>query len=185
MLAPWAQAGFRCVSVDVEGASGRYCESVRMDVRDIDPSQVKAKMVFSFPPCTHLASSGARHWARKGAAAFDDAKSIALACWRIVESASIGGFVENPRGRMATILGPSTSKFEPWWYTGYEKKDNYSKETRLWIAGRFRVPAKNVDCDFIDNTRIWYAKSENRSDTPMGFAIAAYHANKGFLNVNL
>ena len=41
--------------------------------------------VLSAPPCTHLASSGARWWAAKGESALLDALSTVDACLRIVK----------------------------------------------------------------------------------------------------
>lgn len=85
-------------------------------------------MIVAFPPCTHLASSGARWWPAKRAdgrqqAAVDFFMQIANAdCERIA--------IENPVGFMSTAWRKPDQIIHPWQYGHGEQK-----KTCLWLKG--------------------------------------------------
>lgn len=108
-------------------------------------------MIIAFPPCTHLATSGARHFARKRA---DGTQREAIELFTAVLNADCGKIaVENPMGIMSggkylnthypelcekyAIPVRYTQKIQPWWYAADENdSDNYhGKTTCLWIKG--------------------------------------------------
>lgn len=186
VLRPWVEAGFCCVSVDVQSYSRlpQVAERIIGDVRDL-VGKIEASIVVAFPPCTHLASSGARHWKAKGDAAFQDAKSIVDACRQIIGDSH--GFIENPRGRITSILGMSDAVFHPWHYTEYELGDAYTKETRLWLYGRAVCPRASVANNTVVRENVIDGLRRNdpfmRSITPMGFSRAFYEANRRLLGV--
>ena len=143
-------------------------------------------MIIAFPPCTDLACSGARHFARKRADGTQEAskqfflKFTEAKCKRIV--------IENPVGIMSNCYRKPDQIVQPWQFG-----ENYQKTTCLWFVGD--VPKLTPNCtikpDFKYHTWIdkngkmkrqtqWYydtrIKGNNRgkiaSKTPPGLAIA-------------
>jgi len=107
------------------------------DVRDIlDQSW---DMVIAFPPCTHLAVSGAKHFAQKRA----DGRQqegidffllfTRLDCPRVV--------IENPVGIMSTVYRKPDQIIQP-----YQHGDPFTKTTCLWLKGLpLLTPTRVVD----------------------------------------
>ena len=64
MVVPWAEAGFLCYCVDIQHPPGEQREGniiwVGADIREWLPPFDPIKMLFAFPPCTHVAVSDAR-----------------------------------------------------------------------------------------------------------------------------
>src|SRR4051812_34140690 len=63
MVQPWIEAGYRAIIVDLqhEGVTtDGPLTRVGADVRTWEPPALDYAAVFAFPPCTHLAASGAR-----------------------------------------------------------------------------------------------------------------------------
>lgn len=83
-------------------------------------------MIIAFPPCTHLCSSGARHWASKKdkqKAAIDFVMAIANApCPKIC--------IENPVGILSTVWRKPDQIIDPFQF-GHEEM----KTTCLWLKG--------------------------------------------------
>lgn len=84
-------------------------------------------MIIAFPPCTDLASSGARWWATKGDARRDAAVSFVAECWA-ANSSRVA--IENPVGRLSTLWRKPDQIIQPWQY-GHP----YAKATCLWLRG--------------------------------------------------
>jgi len=82
-------------------------------------------MMIAFPPCTHLARSGARwHWG-------SPEQGQALAFVRELMAAPIPRIaIENPRGAIGSFIGPPDVVIQPWEYGHRE-----SKATCLWLKG--------------------------------------------------
>jgi hypothetical protein len=70
MVQPWAEAGFLCYCVDIKHPAGEHRDGnivrVGADVHDWLPPFAPIKILFAFPPCTHVAASGARWFKDKG-----------------------------------------------------------------------------------------------------------------------
>jgi len=94
-------------------------------------------MIIAFPPCTHLAVSGARYFAEKRAdgrqqAAIDFFMAIANAdCPRIA--------VENPVGIMSSVWRKPDQYIQPWQFGHPE-----SKKTCLWLKGLPKLKPTNI-----------------------------------------
>jgi hypothetical protein len=80
MVLPWAKAGFLCYCVDIQHPSGEQREGniirVGADVREWLPPFGPIKILFAFPPCTHVAVSGARWFQDKGLGALIDSLDL-------------------------------------------------------------------------------------------------------------
>lgn len=84
-------------------------------------------LMVGHPPCTHLASSGAAHFERKGPAV----QKAALDFFAALYFAPIGRVcIENPVGIPSTRFGKPTQIVQPWWFGDAERK-----ATCLWLRG--------------------------------------------------
>jgi hypothetical protein len=188
MVLPWAEAGAECITVDLQEGEAAHpnIRHVRADVTRF-ARHYEADITFAFPPCTHLAGSGARWWAAKGLPALIEALSIVEACRRICADSGAPWMIENPVGRLSTCWREPDYTFDPWEYG-----DDYTKRTCLWTGGGFVMPPKVRAGDLfdaptvhqgpIDTKRIHHAspgpeRANLRSVTPRGFARAVYLAN--------
>ena len=83
-------------------------------------------MMIAFPPCTHLAVSGAKHFAKKRA---DGRQQQGIDFFLKIINANIPKIaVENPIGIMSTIYKKPTQIIQPWQF-GHEAQ----KTTCLWL----------------------------------------------------
>lgn len=187
MVRPWAAAGFRSVIVDVQHPAGEREVSpnlfaVGADVREWAPTFAPA-MVFAFPPCTHLASSGARWFASKGLRPFIDALEIVDRCRSIADRAGCPWLIENPVGRLSTAWRKPDHAFDPCDFGGYLSPpgDAYTKRTCLWSGGGFVMPdprrVEPVEGSRMHRLPPTPDRADLRSETPMGFARAVFEAN--------
>jgi len=187
MVKPWAKAGWECYCVDtahsiradrLEGNT-TYCWG---DVRSwTPPGGRQVAMLFGFPPCTDLASSGARDFKKKSWPLLRDGMDLFWACLQAGKWAGCPYMVENPVGRIAGIHEPATYTFDPCDYG-----DPYTKKTCLWTGGGFVMPPKNR-VEPVEGSKILdYGPSEDRqakrSETPAGFARAVYESNKNVVS---
>ena len=85
-------------------------------------------MMIAFPPCTHLASSGARWFAAKRA---DGRQQAAIRFFMDMANAPIAKRgVENPVGIMSTVWRKPDQILQPWQFGHGE-----TKATCLWLEG--------------------------------------------------
>jgi len=147
---------------------------VRMLGIDGIPSSVTG--VLAAPPCTHLASSGARWWSDKGPEALLESMSVVDACIRIVQVVKPRWWaLENPVGRLSRYLGEPRYRFDP-----CDHGDPYTKKTCLW--GDFTIPSKSpVEPTEGSKMHLLPPSADRwrlRSETPQGFAKAFFEANR-------
>ena len=119
--------GHEAYSCDIEPCSGGYPEwHLQQDV--IPLLTQKWDMILAFPPCTHLAVSGAKWFAAKRADgrqqnAIDFFMQFANSdCPRIA--------IENPVGIMSTVWKKPDQIIQPWQFGHGE-----TKKTCLWLKG--------------------------------------------------
>jgi hypothetical protein len=189
MVKPWAEAGYECICVDTQHSirrdkAGDNITYIWADVRSWWPESFDdVAAVFAFPPCTHLASSGARDWEKKGLTLLIDGLQLVEACRRIIEASKAPGFIENPRGRLSTIWRKPNYEFDPSDYAGYLKdkaKDAYTKKTCLYTFGGFVMPPHKPVVPMGSRMHLMPPspdRANKRSETPMGFAQAVFEAN--------
>ena len=117
--------GHEAYSADLLECSGPHPEwHIQGDVLEI----VKDKwdMMIAFPPCTHLAVSGARHFDKKRK---DGRQKQGIDFFMKMIHAPISRIaVENPIGIMSTEHDKPTQIIQP-----YQFGDPYSKSTCLWL----------------------------------------------------
>lgn len=189
---PWAAAGIECWCVDVEHSIRRdrvegNIHFVWGDVRSWRPPP-RRRIIFvgAFPPCTHVAVSGARDYQKKRGAMLRDALETFEASCQAVAWSGAPGFVENPVGILSNIphIGKPHYWFEPFQYAGYladPSTDAYTKKTGLWTFNGFVMPPKKP-VDPIDGSKMHLLppsddRADLRSATPAGFSLANFEAN--------
>lgn len=187
MVQPWAEAGYDCLCVDMQHNGVSRVGNITFvgaDVREWLPPLDEYRIVFAFPPCTHLAVSGARWFRDKGLSKLAQAIDIVDRCRLICEWSGAPYAIENPVGTLSSYWREPDHTFHPADYTGFELGDNYTKKTCLWTGGGFVMPPANraQGLGRPDN-RIHTAppspdRGDIRSVTPKGFARAVFLANE-------
>ena len=108
-------------------------------------------LMIAHPPCTHLAVSGARHFAKKRA---DGRQQEGIDFFMALARAAIPRYaIENPIGIMSNIWRKPDQIIQPWQY-GH----SVTKSTCLWLKG---LPAL-TPTDIVDKGVTWTAKSGKR-----------------------
>ena len=83
-------------------------------------------MIVAFPPCTHLAASGARHFAAKRA---DGRQQEGIAFFLAIAAAPVAKLaIENPVGIMSSLYRKPDQVIQPWQFGHGE-----TKATCLWL----------------------------------------------------
>lgn len=186
MAAPWAGAGYECVCVDVQHSIRRPRQEGRIlyqwgDVRTWVPHEnVAGRIAFmaAFPPCTHVANSGARDFRTKGTALLRDSLELFSSCYSACRWSGAPFMIENPIGKFSDHMAQPDHMFQPW-----EFGDLWSKRTCLWTGGGFVMPVPlHIEPPPGVTEKIWrMSPSDDRSDlrgeTPPGFARAVFAAN--------
>lgn len=201
MVMPWVEAGHHCWIVDlqheeserIEYPSGGSLTKIKANVLYLVGRDGRSlcdwhpwDMIFAFPPCDHLAVSGARWFKEKGLAALVEALEIVESCRIICESGDCPYFLENPISTLSTYWRKPDYKFDPYQYGGYDGggNDDYTKKTCLWTGGGFVMPEiRSIELgensDRIHKCSPGPNRKNIRSATPMGFSTAVFVANCG------
>lgn len=159
--------GINAFSCDIEPCSGGHPEwHICQDVLPI--LREEWDMIIAFPPCTHLASSGARYFKQK----IEDGRQQAgidffmafteLDCERVA--------IENPVGIMSTKYRKPDQIIQPWQFGHGE-----TKATCLWLKGLPKLEPTNIVSG--REQRVWRMppsvdRNKLRSKTYLGIARA-------------
>lgn len=177
MIKPWVDAGYTAATIDLEPArhDGLHLQS---DARDL-LVEGSPLVVFAFPPCTHLAGSGARWWESKGPEALADALDLVSMACRVAALARDWWMLENPVGRLSTHWGPPAWTFDPHEYAGLAddpSSEAYTKRTCLWT--NFSKPSMSSVDPVLGSAMHKIGPGPDRaflrSITPTGFARAIF-----------
>jgi len=217
-LEPWVQDGrFNVVSVDYDDTD--HSEAHREPLEgvlqlNVDLSTTTAKqrvlellwahnmaqpsLVISFPPCTDLAVSGAKHFKAK-LERDPECQTRAVAMAKLASTFGCPYVIENPVSILSTLWRPADYYWNPCDYAGYlyadrqvhpefpgliPDGDRYNKKTGAWCGNGFKVPVK-ARLEPIEKDNHGWAKLGGksartkyiRSLTPRGCAVAVYCAN--------
>jgi hypothetical protein len=143
--------GHEAYSCDIEECSGGFPEwHLCQDVRPLLSQYWD--MVIAFPPCDHLASSGAAHFVKKRK---DGRQQKAVEFFKLFTEANSPKIaVENPVGIMSTLYRKPDQIVQPYYFG-----DAYKKSTCLWLKGLPKLqPTKLVEPVFIE-----YNSKKNKS----------------------
>ena len=188
MARPWADAGYSCFCVDLRHEPGERRDGniryIGADMLDWLPPNAPVAFAAFFPPCTHVAVSGARWFKDKGLGALLEAIRLFQAAVRLAEWSQAPHLIENPVSTISSYWRKPDYTFNPCDYAGYlgGESDFYTKKTCLWVGGGFVMPAPKPLVP-VDGSRMWrLPPSADRasllSETPKGFAQAVFEANR-------
>jgi len=122
-------------SCDIEPSDGNHIQADVLTVIDEGWD-----MMIAFPPCTHLASSGALRFPEKRA---DGRQKAAIDFFmKLVKTPIKKKVIENPIGIMSTIYRKPDQIIHPNWFG-----EDASKSTCLWLFGGLPllVPTKYIE----------------------------------------
>jgi len=181
MVKPWAEAGYTCYCVDIQHPLGENKEGniikVGADIKTWMPPEGEIAFASFFPPCTHLAVSGARWFKGKGLFALSESIEMFAHAVRLAELMGAPYMIENPVSVVSTHWRKPDYKFDPCDYG-----DPYTKKTCLWVGNGFVMPQTNPVAPELGSMMHKLPPSEDRanlrSETPMGFARAVFEANR-------
>ena len=127
--------GHDAYSCDILPASGKLPEyHLQQDV--IPLLRKQWDMVIAFPPCTHLASSGAAWFEQKRQDGRQQAGIDFFMLFTTIKSHKV--VIENPVGIMSRIYRKPDQIIQPWWFG-----DPFEKRTCLWLKGLQPLIATN------------------------------------------
>lgn len=184
MVRPWIEAGHKAITVDLQPAACEHPNRTHIvaDVRGL--RAMRADIVFAFPPCTHLAISGARWFRDKGLRALIDGLELVETCRALCEEIGAPYMIENPVGQLATWWRDPDYTFHPVHYAGWSptpEADEYTKKTCLWTGNGFVMPDRKPGEPTLGSLMHKLPPSDDRADlrsaTPLGFAYAVFAAN--------
>lgn len=219
-LLPWAETGHTCYAFNSDGADhGPYSDMV-CRVNHPNITYVNAwidriwadeqvtyyqygipALIMAWPPCTDLANSGSRAWAKKRAIdpnfQIKAANTVRIAA-DLADYFGCPYMIENPVGMLSTLWRKADVYVHPWEYGRYLPEDDrnpyfpeiipardaYTKTTGLWVGNGFTVPDK-WPLDEPEGLSPQYKKLGGKSTrtkvirslTPRGLAKAIYFAN--------
>lgn len=128
--------GHEAYSCDILPCSGGHPEwHLQQDVTPL--LKEKWDMIIAFPPCTHLACSGARHFAEK---IKDGRQQQGIDFFMQFVNADCPKIaIENPIGIMSSKYRKPDQIIQPWMFG-----DRYTKSTCLWLKGLPKLKPTNV-----------------------------------------
>lgn len=128
--------GHEAYSCDIQDCSGGHPEwHIKGDALEL--LKMKWDMLIAFPPCTHLAVSGARHFAKKQE---DGRQQEAIDFFMKFVNANCPRIaVENPIGIMSSKYRKPNQIIQPYMFG-----DRARKSTCLWTKGLPPLVATNV-----------------------------------------
>jgi hypothetical protein len=140
--------GHDAMSCDLEPSStpGPHYQGDVLDILDHGWD-----LMIAHPPCTHLAVSGARHFAQKRA---DGRQQQGIDFFMALADCGIPRYaIENPIGIMSSVYRKPDQIIQPWQY-GHDT----TKATCLWLKGLPLLKPTNI----VDKGGVWVAKSGKR-----------------------
>jgi hypothetical protein len=193
---PWAEAGYECWAFDIqhpvrgprtERVGAGQIHYVYADARAVKrPTSKPISFMIVQSPCTHTAVCGAQDFPRKGGYLLRDALELFESGRQVAEWSGAPYCQEQPVTMLASIphIGKPHYYFHPWQYAALCEADNYTKKTAIWGGNGFLMPepcpAPHLGPP--DKKKIHFAspgddRGDIRSEAPLGFYRAVFHAN--------
>lgn len=193
---PWLDAGYECWLVDIQHPAAyetagitEASDKLRLVHADLSAPWLcpvdrdRIAFVMAFPPCDHLAVSGARWFKGKGLRRLAKSVDMFATAAEFCEWSGAPYLIENPVSNISSHWRKCDHTFHPHHFTRYHREDNYTKKTCLWVGGGFVMPdiAEAEGLGEPDDRIHKCPPSPNRhnirSATPLGFAKAVFEAN--------
>lgn len=143
MTRPWIEAGYTAVLVDMQHKPGIEHDGnvirIGADIRNgwMPPRDIVDRIAFvsAFPPCDHLAVSGARWFKGKGLRKLALSVDLFATAAELCEWVGAPYMIENPVSTISSYWRKPDAMFHPHHFTLLEPDDNYTKATCLWVGG--------------------------------------------------
>lgn len=195
MVQPWLDAGYECWIIDNQHppayATGGVTKEGNLHKVNWDLTKpwlcpvdkTRIAFVSAFLPCDHLAVSGSRWFKGKGLRKLAVSVEMFATAAEFCEWVDAPYMIENPVSNIASHWRKPDYYFDPYYFTGYNIDDNYTKKTSLWVGNGFVMPDKNMieglpePDDRIHKCAPGPDRHNIRSATPLGFAKAVFQAN--------
>lgn len=148
------RGGHEAYSCDLLPTSGLHPEwHIQADALEV--VKMDWDMVLAFPPCTHLAVSGARYFEEKKR---DGRQDMGIGFFKAFTALDHVPRVaiENPVGIMSSLYRKPDQIINPWQFG-----DPYEKKTCLWLKG---LPPLQPTDVVEPNPRIYYASGRSDPD---------------------
>lgn len=127
----------------------------------------KWDMIIAFPPCTDLAVSGARHFARKRA---DGTQQKSIDFFRLFTNLDCEKVaIENPVGIMSTVYRKPDQIIQPYYFG-----DPHKKTTCLWLKGLPKLKPTNV----VEPTLVSYVCKNGKKVTFDEYMVRGFKGNR-------
>ena len=195
MVKPWLDAGYECWIIDVQHpvayetsgitSEGKlhkvHADLTRPWLSPVDRDRIA--FVSAFPPCDHLAVSGARWFKGKGLRRLETSIVMFATAAEFCDWSGAPYLIENPVSNISSHWRKPDHSFHPYYFTGYNIDDNYTKKTCLWTGNGFVIPEQVQDQtlgqpdDRIHKCPPGPNRHNIRSATPEGFAMTVFEAN--------
>lgn len=131
------RGGLEAYSCDLLPTSGRHPEwHIKADALEV--AKMEWDMIIAFPPCTHLASSGAAWFERKRRNGQQDMGVGFFKAFTALDHVPRVA-IENPVGIMSKLYRKPDQIIQPWMFG-----DPYEKRTCLWLKGLPPLEPTNV-----------------------------------------
>lgn len=162
------EKGHEAYSCDIQDCSGSFPEyHIKGDVLEV--LKDGWDLMVAFPPCTHLAVSGAQWFKEKRK---DGRQQAAIDFFMAMINAPIEKIaVENPIGIMSSVYRKADQVIHPYYFG-----DSYSKSTCLWLKGLPRL--KHYKETDLFNTKTWVDRGEFVT-YPSGKRLPKWYAELG------
>lgn len=195
MVRPWLEAGYEAWIVDLQHPQAYDNGGVTIEGRlhkvhwDLTRPWLcpvpreRIAFVSAFPPCDHLAVSGARWFQGKGLRALACGIEMFATASEFCEWSGAPYLIENPVSSISSYWRKPDYIFSPHQFTGWAAEDNYSKRTCLWTGNGFRMPPVfSLDGlpkpdDRIHRCPPGAERHNIRSATSAGFSRAVFESN--------
>ena len=177
------QQGIIAYSCDILPTEGNKNWHIQGDLIEVLHSK-KWDALLCFPPCTHLAVSGARHFYKKK----EQQKEALKFVQTLLDYDCKYICLENPVGIISTRIKKPTQYIQP-----YEYGHAMSKRTCLWLKGLPKLEPTNnvyneVQWEYYDSgkrmCKTYSHDKKNRSKTFLGIAEAMAEQWKEYLTGN-
>ena len=127
--------GHEAYSCDILPCSGGHTEwHLQQDVTEL--LSQKWDLVIAFPPCTHLAVSGARYFEQKKK---DGRQTQAIRFFQVFAQLKLPYAIENPIGIMSSVWRKPDQIIQPWMFGHGE-----TKATCLWLNKLPKLKPTNI-----------------------------------------
>ena len=169
--------GFNAFSCDIQDCSGGHPEwHYKDDILNVMNKKGFCDGVYqepywdimiAFPPCTHLACSGAKHFSKKIA---DNKQKPAIDFFLQFTKLPYPWAIENPVGIMSTNYRIPDQIIQPWYFG-----DEFQKTTCLWLNGLPKL-FHAAETDLFNDTVTHVGKGEFVT-TPSGKRLPKWYSD--------